>query len=433
MKLVIVGHPMSIDIIENVLNEHIKNMSIESIQLVDETQLDSVAEKILKKEPSVDGIIFTGKIPYKLILSRIPSSKPWVYIDQNYSQLQKTLLKTILHTDYDIKNISVDSYKEETVIKAYSEIGLDNITYQIASQNIYDKNYLNKTTEFHKENHQSKKSLCITGISTIYNQLKKENIPVMLLKPTADTILQTYYLLLEKGRSIINEASQIVVFSIEPDVKSEYDLVLQNEYQYLLQRNKIHEVITLFAQKLQAAVVDTGDKYMLFSTRNVVSIETDNFKTIKLLTDIHEDTSTTVSIGIGIGPTAREAKYQAIRSMKHASKMGGNQCFMCSNDKMHPLTHIKGQTKDTSTHLTPIADQTGLGIKTLYKLYCLVSESQMNRFTSSDLADYLNITSRSMNRILQKLENNGYVEMIGKATDGSAGRPKRVLKLNLQK
>ena len=50
--------------------------------------------------------------------------------------------------------------------------------------------------------------------------------------------------------------------------------------------------------------------------------------------------------------------------------------------------------------------------------------------TSEELSAYLNITSRSVNRIIARLEEEGCVTIVGRRSTGK-GRPARVMKLAL--
>ncbi len=52
------------------------------------------------------------------------SKKPWVYISLDNSQLLRILLQASFIHQYDIRNISIDSYKAKWITNAYTEIGL---------------------------------------------------------------------------------------------------------------------------------------------------------------------------------------------------------------------------------------------------------------------------------------------------------------------
>jgi GTP cyclohydrolase III len=56
----------------------------------------------------------------------------------------------------------------------------------------------------------------------------------------------------------------------------------------------------------------------------VVEFATDNMRHLSLLTDMITNAVKTVSVGIGYGTTAREARSHAIQGMNRAVKYGGN-------------------------------------------------------------------------------------------------------------
>jgi transcription initiation factor IIE alpha subunit len=53
--------------------------------------------------------------------------------------------------------------------------------------------------------------------------------------------------------------------------------------------------------------------------------------------------------------------------------------------------------------------------------------------TSRELAQLYGVTLRSMNRILSKLEDHGYIEIVGKKKLSKKGRPSRILRLKLSR
>ena len=65
--------------------------------------------------------------------------------------------------------------------------------------------------------------------------------------------------------------------------------------------------------------------------------------------------------------------------------------------------------------------------KNILKIY------NIDETTSKELSQLYGITLRSMNRIISKLEENGYVEIIGKKKLSKKGRPSRILRIKLEK
>jgi len=368
------------------------------------------------------------------------SKKPWVYISLDNSQLLRIILQASYIFKYDIGNISIDSYKNKWILNAYTEIGLgkEKLNIHMGATDVYDKNIINEMKEFHENsfyNHHV--SCCITTLSPVYEYLKKLNIPCLIIDPTTDVIKQTVVRFKLKHESKIIENSQMVVLAIEVDLPNDYSLIKENEYQLKKKKTKISEEVYRFAQRVQAAVVETGlTSYLLFCTKSILELETDKLHNIDLLNSVALKTNNTISIGIGYGVTARESKYNAHQCVDKARKRGGNQAFIIYKKEMvGPITANQASSKNKSgiidTQYHQIAEKSGISINMIFKLHCLIDQEKKNSFTSKELATYLRITPRSVNRILLKLETSGHAQVIGKRIIGKTGRPSRVFKLNL--
>jgi hypothetical protein len=231
------------------------------------------------------------------------------------------------------------------------------------------------------------------------------------------------------------EESQIIVVSIKIDSDSEYSMLNENEYQQMHEKMKVSEQIYRFAQRIQAAVVEEGkENYLLFTTKKVVEFATNNMRYLSLLTDMMENTVKTVSVGIGYGVTAREAKSHAALGMNKAIKQGGNMSFVVYDAaNIDELQARPAGTEDEpilfDAAFKRIADETNISINTIYQLHSIRERLNKDYFTTKELADEFGNSHRSMNRIIEKLELAGYVEVAGKKVVYKAGRPSRIIKL----
>ena len=79
--------------------------------------------------------------------------------------------------------------------------------------------------------------------------------------------------------------------------------------------------------------------------------------------------------------------------------------------------------------LERVAQRTRLGMSTLRRMAQVLRQTE-GSVTSEQLARRLGITSRSVNRIVARLEEAGCVTTVGKQTMGK-GRPARVMKILL--
>ncbi|BEP29750.1 HTH domain-containing protein [Helicovermis profundi] len=437
IKLGVVGHRRSIAKIKEVIYANFTDIEIIEIRFEEYSETKNLVNYIKIQEKNVDGILFTGKIPYEILNSQMISIKPWTYIKRENNQLIRTLLEANLIYNYDVRNVSIDSYSKESIDNIYSELKIEKEKYKafVSTTNILNTNLLEILKKFHSDNYyKNHVSVCITGISSIYEYLLSKNIPTIMIEPTIDTIKQSIQHFRLKHEFGIMEDRQIVVISIEIDLPNEYSLINENEYQLMLNKMKVSEEIYLFAQKIQAAVVEVGfSGYLLFSTKKILEIETENMNNLKILATVSKKTNNTLSMGIGYGVTAREAKYNANQGMIKARNSGGNKGYLVYYNKtIGPITSNKSSEKENSIideMYLKIAEKSDLSVNIIYKLHCVIEQNKKNNFTSAELSDELGLSKRSVNRIISKLELNNFATIVGKKVISKAGRPSRIIKL----
>ncbi len=437
-KIGVIGHIRNIKLIEETAADYFKDVEIIHFESSTLDQLDTTIGYLKSQLQYLDGLYYTGNIPYQLVNHAIHTDLPSVYIEHDQSKLQRTLLEASVLNHYNLSSISIDSYSQSNVYRTYEEIGLSpkELDIHIAPLNLLNHQLLDDIYKFHRDRHHHEHtSFAITGISNVYEQLIDNNIPALLIKPTTDAIKHTLSNLLLQITSVSNSESQIVVISIEIDIPNEYNLVLENEYQLLLEKNHVSEEVYQFTQRIQGAVVEIGThNYQIFSTRKHVESETNNLQSLPILKLIKENTTHTVSIGIGFGTTARQAKYNASTGLNKALKKGGNQAYIVSDSGTYgPI--LPGAEEDSQSNIISdsvfqvISDNTGISINNVYRIYCIKEQLKKDLFTSKELALEFGTSPRSMNRIIEKLEIGGYVVVEGTKIINGAGRPTRILKL----
>lgn len=63
------------------------------------------------------------------------------------------------------------------------------------------------------------------------------------------------------------------------------------------------------------------------------------------------------------------------------------------------------------------------------KIMCMINDRNSNNVSAEILADYMNITLRSANRILSILYKAGIATIVNTKLDNQRGRPKKYIKL----
>ncbi len=435
-RIGIVGHPENVERVLGVIESAFPDVTGIAIETREMSQIENTVQYLSEHIDDFDGVLFTGKILYDVMNHRMHSQNPWVYLDNDESQLQRILLSSLIGQKHDITKISIDSYTEDMVESIYRGIGLIEGQYHaiISKIDIFKESLFDDLIAFHSRCFQTGQSgVAITGISAICSRLHTLGIPAMLLTPNETTIKNTLHDLLEKIRFEDLTVSQIVVISVEIEAGGEYHWTSENEYGLMLEKTHITEEVYKFAQRIQAAVVESERSYLLFSTRKIVEYETKNLRELSLFRRIGEKTERTVSVGIGFGITAREAKANALIGKNKASKMGGNQGFVVYNRRhMEKITSVHKKTEPTSDiQFRDISEKSGVSANNIYHLKCLIDLYKKDTFTSHELADEFGNSLRSTNRMIEKLEVAGYVEVIGKKIIGKSGRPSRLLKFLL--
>ena len=270
----------------------------------------------------------------------------------------------------------------------------------------------------------------------MYNQLAAEKFPIVYLISTLTDIYNAIENAHNKFLLRMSRESQLVIIYISIDDVDKYSPLSSDEYQMTLETLTVTKYIHIFAQKIQGAVFAVTERdFLIFSTRTIVESQTEKFHRFTLVDDVKKNTASTISIGIGFGKTAMEAKKHAKIGVKKAQQGGGNQLFL-----VYDKATIRGPFRSEDSTPPPIyisdrflciSSQTGISSFTLAQIHKIINEQGRNEFTPVEIADLLNVSMRSMNRTILKLIDTGHVVEVGKKFQSKGGRPSRILRFNL--
>ncbi len=434
MKIGIIGTGILVDRFRKVIKK--ENPEAELVDLK-YTYYTEAVELVERNQRHLDGILFPGRTPLKLVEKHVAAVIPWDHVPKDGSTLYRTLLE-IATKRYDITRLSFDSFLPEDLYDAYMEFGVakEDLRLLVASQKeIAEEGYTEYLYEFHKSAYlRGMCQCCVTGLSDVYIRMKKEQLPCVLLSPTSKIILQSYSKLHLKCMNQNSEKSQIVVIAVNIDMPDEYSITRDDEYLYMLNKMKVAEKVYLFGGRIAAAIVEYSTQgYLMFTTKEIIETETDNFKSIYLLDLVNETNIKNVSIGIGYGHNAKDAKFNAFDGMAKAKASGGNAAFLVydTEEVKGPLRYHKQENNSViDKEFTEVSEKTGISTNTLFKLYSIAMREKKTTFTSRDLAKLCDMSRRNMDRLIQKLENSGYCDVVGERMLASTGRPSRIIKLN---
>ncbi|KHS58426.1 MULTISPECIES: winged helix-turn-helix domain-containing protein [Terrisporobacter] len=418
------------------------------VEPIVKTQMDSIELKIYiyndyievldilnKIQSKYDGIMFAGIISYYLAKQNIKEEVMWEYFQLHESSLLNALFQAQYFNE-NIKDLSIDTYSKSNLKQIFDMVGVNLNDTNIKLYELNLENYRNlneEALEFHKKNLKENKNVCIvTALSKVNNELKNMNIKNYMAIPTESVIMDSFERLYLKYTAKVNKNSQLVSMFIEIDLPSEYSLISKNEYYYIREKNKVSDIVYEFGRDIEATIVEVSfNTYLLFTTKEIIERKTNNFKEISILDWISQKSLHIVSIGIGYGKTAIEAKYNSNIAMIKAKKYDENTAYVVYEDgiSVGPINNVKRKKKEKiDEKILEIATKTNLNINKILKIYNVVDKYKIDCFTTSELSKYCGISIRSTNRMLNRLEECNYIDIVGKQFPDGAGRPKRIMK-----
>ncbi len=435
MRIAIVGPQQSIVRVRDVITEKVPFLEYLEAPY---TSLSDVPGLLKKYQSQVNGVLFTGQTPFQYACHHCTATVPWEFLPRNMVSTLCALVQAGYLNGYDIRNISSDGFADGILQQVYREIGFtsDEIHIYSCPTSVSEENYYEKVASFHSDLYNAKRvGLCITGLSTVYQLLRSQKIPAVKVSANAENILEKVNSLRLAHEMHTSEENRIAVTAVKISSFQEYSVNARNELQQLQQENKSGEMVYLLAMKMGAAIVQQAQVYYLFTTKHQIERETQGFKRIPLLSSILSvNPNASVAIGVGLGKNAGEAKRNADLCRGKAERYGV-ACFVLNeNDQMiGPITEGLSKHKPTiiDQNLYLISKKTSIGIDTLHLLEQTQRQYDLRETTPSELAKLCGFPLRSMNRLLKKLEDAGYVMVVGKGSNPGPVRPSRIIRLRL--
>ncbi len=162
---------------------------------------------------------------------------------------------------------------------------------------------------------------------------------------------------------------------------------------------------------------------------------TDNFRHFTLLTELADQYLSKVSVGIGYGETAGQAKVNANKGLMQSKKYDTNVAFVYYSEQAlrGPLgvtSDVKKNDEYVNEKLYAVSQKALVGMNNLFKLYTIINQTNRNIFTVKELASLMSMQERSINRIVSNLEAAGYIKFIGKKPALKKGRPSRIIRID---
>lgn len=382
-------------------SEKIKNSLKEitcEIKYIFYNNLYDLEELYLKNAQKYDGIITSGPIGYEIIKNSVELFTPLYHFDISKGDLYKYLFNILKENPkIDFSRVYIDFIspeKKEYWFKDIFKKEEEPIFYQInfSNKNLYEtlkNNYINLKKE-------KKIDIVLTRISNMVNFLKSEKISFDFLFPSEENIKNTVLEIIKDIKILKSEKKQIIfgklLFDkISIDIEEEIHSISKNCIIKILDKNI--EILMLYEDFINSNIALNLKKKF----RN-------NFLS-----------------GWGKGNNINEARHNAEKSYIKNKETNTEVIYLVSTNSETILSEINAKKKKNIEIIEKLKELniTKQNSEKLIELF-----KNQEKVSCANLADYLNISERTANRLLLKLEENSLA--ISNLIKINRGRPKKI-------
>lgn len=382
-------------------SEKIKNSLKEitcEIKYIFYNNLYDLEELYLKNAQKYDGIITSGPIGYEIIKNSVELFTPLYHFDISKGDLYKYLFNILKENPkIDFSRVYIDFIspeKKEYWFKDIFKKEEEPIFYQInfSNKNLYEtlkNNYINLKKE-------KKIDIVLTRISNMVNFLKSEKISFDFLFPSEENIKNTVLEVIKDIKILKSEKKQIIfgklLFDkISIDIEEEIHSISKNCIIKILDKNI--EILMLYEDFINSNIALNLKKKF----RN-------NFLS-----------------GWGKGNNINEARHNAEKSYIKNKETNTEIIYLVSTNSEIILSEINAKKKKNIEIIEKLKELniTKQNSEKLIELF-----KNQEKVSCANLANYLNISERTANRLLLKLEENSLA--ISNLIKINRGRPKKI-------
>jgi hypothetical protein len=219
-----------------------------------EREAPQLAQELIE---SVEVILFTGMIPYKLAMDRMKFHIPVYYIPLTGSGLYRSLFH--IERQNGLLSLSADTISLQAINKTLQELGQDE------TKTIYYQGDNQPTNEdlirFHTE--QYEKGACtavLTGLKSVSDELLRRNIPNEWLVPTEQDVIVSLERALLSTETRRSKESKIFIGIMNVDGFGKFTKKKMSEHDVQRLKLDIHRILLGYVESLDGYMTPLGGK-----------------------------------------------------------------------------------------------------------------------------------------------------------------------------
>lgn len=355
----------------------------------------------LKNAQKYDGIITSGPIGYEIIKNSVELLTPLYHFDISKGDLYKYLFNILKENPkIDFSRVYIDFIspnKKDYWFKDIFKKEEEPIFYKInfSNKNLYEtlkNNYTNL-----KNN--KKMDIVLTRISNMVEFLKNEKISFDFLFPSEENIKNTVLEVIKDIKILKSEKKQII-----------FGKLLLNEISA-----DIEEEIHSISKNCIVKILDKSIEILMIY---------EDFINSNIALNLKKKLKMNFFSGWGKGNNINEARYNAEKAYKKSKETNFEVVYLVSTNSEIILSEIDDEKKKNIEIIEKLKELniTKQNSEKLIELF-----RSKEKVSCASLATYLDISERTANRLLLKLEENNLA--ISNLIKISRGRPKKLYQL----
>ena len=355
----------------------------------------------LKNAQKYDGIITSGPIGYEIIKNSVELLTPLYHFDISKGDLYKYLFNILKENPkIDFSRVYIDFISPEK-----KEYWFQDIFKKEEEPIFYKINFSNKNLyETLKNNYTNLKNnkkidIVLTRISNMVEFLKNEKISFDFLFPSEENIKNTVLEVIKDIKILKSEKKQII-----------FGKLLLNEVSADIEE-EIHSV----SKNCIVKILDNSIEILMIY---------EDFINSNIALNLKKKLKMNFFSGWGKGNNINEARYNSEKAYKKSKETNFEVVYLVSTNSEIILSEIDDEKKKNIEIIEKLKELniTKQNSEKLIELF-----RSKEKVSCASLAAYLDISERTANRLLVKLEENNLA--ISNLIKISRGRPKKLYQL----
>lgn len=383
----------------------------------------------------VTGILTSGSFPAQVIRLSYPDL-PYIIMpfntdDESICHLFLRLLDEDRTLDFNRISedvISIHNVELRTYLRDGVSYSLAATADQVVSEKTLEELYQIENYIFNHHMHlwnDGQIDLCVTRFSSLVEPLREAGIKVLFPYPSIvyiNDVCQKLFKEIEY-RTLQEHCPASIAISVIPMSGNQEQLLFSMEHHTLLLQSALIEF--LGDSNLEYVFRRTDSALEIVTQQKNVNMLTENRQCCKIQNFLKQKAGHKFFIGYGLGWNLEHARMNALNALQKAESFRKSTSFIMDADNklmgpLRPAENISSPVPKTPKSSASFSHEKKKEVLTIIRSF------PNHEATSQDLADKMQVTKRSANRILSAMLNEHLIEIARTQTTAAKGRPERI-------